>query len=357
MPDASLTVSELRNALDRVPRFPLGHLPTPLEPMRNLSRELGGPTIWIKRDDCTGLAFGGNKTRHNEYLMGDALAAGADMFVWGAGVQSNNCRQTVAACSKAGLDCHLVLSTAHGPDEASSDVAPEPQGNLLLDQLMGASIEFTDAEIGPELDDLIAARASEFRVQGRSPFEWNRFAVKAAAAIGYVPCLAEIVEQSRACAIEPAAIYVSSAGSTGSGLALGAAVLGLPCPVHNIAPLVWPWDTADDMADIANNAAKRLHLPHRLTGTDISLSEDYIGPAYGTPSEGGLEAMQLVARNEAILLDPVYSSKAMAGLIDHIRQGRFSNDEHVIFVHTGGTPALFAMNQLLAEKIPLRSKA
>lgn len=319
MPDASLTLSELREALERVPRFPLGHLPTPLEPMRNLSRDLGGPTIWIKRDDCTGLAFGGNKTRHNEYLMGDALAAGADIFVWGAGVQSNNCRQTVAACRKAGFDCHLVLSTAHGPDEASLNDTPEPQGNLLLDQLMGASIEFTDAEIGEELDAVIAARAAEFRENGRFPFEWNRYAVKATAAIGYVPCLAEIVEQSQSSAIEPSAIYISSAGSTGSGLALGAAALGLRCPVHSIAPIKWDWDTAEDMASIANNAAKRLALPHRLTASDISLNEDYIGPSYGSPSEAGMEALQLVARHEAILLDPVYSSKAMAGLIDHIR--------------------------------------
>jgi len=129
----SLLPDELRNAIDRVPRFALAHLPTPLEPLRNLSRKLGGPTIWIKRDDCTGLAFGGNKTRHNEFLLGAALAEGADYFVWGAGVQSNNCRQTVAACVKARIPIHLVLSRAH------LDGPVETQGNLLLDHLMGAS--------------------------------------------------------------------------------------------------------------------------------------------------------------------------------------------------------------------------
>lgn len=350
MSASPITLTELRNALNHVPRVPLGHLPTPLEPMRNLSRKLGGPTIWIKRDDCTGLAFGGNKTRHNEYLMGEALAAGADMFVWGAGVQSNNCRQTVAACAKAGLDCHLVLSTAHRPKGENG--APEPQGNLLLDQLMGASIEFSEAEIGEPLDAVIAERAAEFREKGRRPFEWNRYSVKATAAIGYVPCLAEIAEQSQAASIEPTAVYISSAGSTGSGLVLGARALGLRCPVQNIAPIRWDWDTRADMASIGNNAAERLHLPHRLTAADISLSEDYIGPAYGTPSPAGLEAMELVARHEGILLDPIYSSKAMAGLIDHIRQGRFSAEDHVVFVHTGGTPAIFAMNEQLAESIP-----
>lgn len=350
MSESPVTLTELRNVLNHVPRVPLGHLPTPLEPMRNLSRKLSGPTIWIKRDDCSGLAFGGNKTRHNEYLMGEALAAGADMFVWGAGVQSNNCRQTVAACAKAGLDCHLVLSTAHGSDTKSG--TPEPQGNLLLDQLMGASIEFSVAEIGEPLDQVIADRAAGFREQGRRPFEWNRYSVKATAAIGYVPCLAEIVEQSQSDSFEPSAIYISSAGSTGSGLALGANALGLPWPVHSIAPIKWEWDTQADMANIANNAAERLHLPHRLTAADISLSEDYIGPAYGTPSPAGLEAMELVARHEAILLDPIYSSKAMAGLIDHVRQGQFSAEDHVVFVHTGGTPAIFAMSKLLADAIP-----
>ena len=340
------SVDAVRDALGHVPRFALGHLPTPFEPLYRLSEELGGPTIWIKRDDCTGLAFGGNKTRHNEYLLGQALAERADCFVWGAGVQSNNCRQTVAACAKAGLPCHLVLTRAHHQGEV------EVQGNLLLDHLLGASVEIVDAPIGPELDDLIEARANQLREQGRRPFFWNRFSVKAIAAIGYVPCLLEIVEQSRAAAIDPAAVYVSSAGSTGSGLALGAAAVGLQAPVRNIAPLVWPWDTAADMANIANDAAERLRLPHRLEASDIEITEEYIGPDYGIPSEGGLEALRLVARTESILLDPIYSAKAFAALIDHVRSAQFSRDEHVVFVHTGGLPALFAMNRELAEGIP-----
>ncbi len=340
------SVDAVRDALGHVPRFALGPLPTPFEPLYRLSEELGGPTIWIKRDDCTGLAFGGNKTRHNEYLLGQALAEGADCFVWGAGVQSNNCRQTVAACAKAGLPCHLVLTRAHHQGEV------EVQGNLLLDHLLGASVEIVDAPIGPELDDLIEARANQLREQGRRPFFWNRFSVKAIAAIGYVPCLLEIVEQSRAAAIEPAAVYVSSAGSTGSGLALGATAVGMQAPVRNIAPLVWPWDTAADMANIANDAAERLRLPHRLEASDIEITEDYIGPDYGIPSDAGLEALRLVARTESILLDPIYSAKAFAALIDHVRAGQFSPDEHIVFVHTGGLPALFAMNRELADGIP-----
>ena len=187
----SLSTAELREAIDRVPRFALAHLPTPLEPLRNLSKELGGPTIWIKRDDCTGLAFGGNKTRHNEFLLGAALAEGADYFVWGAGVQSNNCRQTVAACVKAGIPIHLVLSRAH------LDGPVETQGNLLLDQLMGASIEFVDAPVGPELDAIIADRAEQLRQKRHRPFFWNRNPVVQIAAISYVECAVEIAEDRK----------------------------------------------------------------------------------------------------------------------------------------------------------------
>jgi len=343
---APITCAELRDALQRVPRFALGHLPTPLEPLRNLSAHLGGPTIWIKRDDCTGLVFGGNKTRHNEYLLGQALAEGADCFVWGAGVQSNNCRQTAAACAKAGLPCHLVLTKAHlsGPVEM--------QGNLLLDHLVGATIEIVGVPIGPELDDIIEARANELRERGRHPYFWNRHSVKEIAAIGYVPCLVEIVEQARAASMTPAAVYVCSAGSTGAGVAAAAVAMGLPAPVHSIAPLVWPWDTAADMAELANGVARRLHLPHRLEAADISVTEDYIGPGYGEPGDACLEALALVARTEAILLDPVYSGKAMAALIDHIRKGRYAPEDQVVLIHTGGTPALFAMNQSLADGIP-----
>lgn len=344
----SLSTVKLRETIDQVPRFALAHLPTPLEPLQNLSKELGGPTIWIKRDDCTGLAFGGNKTRHNEFLLGAALDEGADYFVWGAGVQSNNCRQTVAACVKAGIPIHLVLSRAH------LDGPVETQGNLLLDQLMGASIEFVDAPVGPELDVIIADRAEQLRQKGHRPFFWNRNPVVQIAAISYVECAVEIAEQCQHEQIDPAAVYVSSCGSTGSGLALGAAALGMSCPVKNIAPLTWPWNTATDMAEVASDVAKRLSIPHRLAPEDLDVSEDYIAPGYGTPGPDCLEAMQLVARTESIFLDPIYSGKAMAGLIDHIRRGDYSSEEDVVFVHTGGTPVLFAMNEALAEAFPRR---
>jgi 1-aminocyclopropane-1-carboxylate deaminase/D-cysteine desulfhydrase-like pyridoxal-dependent ACC family enzyme len=160
-----LTPSEVRAAAETLPRIRLAHLPTPLEEAPRFAAKIGGGVrVFIKRDDCTGLVLGGNKARHNEYLLGDAVASGCDMLVWGALIQSNNCRQTAAACAKLGLECRLYLSKAHQKTE--------PQGNLLLDYLVGAHVEFTDAKIGPELNALLAAKAEEFRKAGRKPYFW-----------------------------------------------------------------------------------------------------------------------------------------------------------------------------------------
>eukprot|EP00913_Durusdinium_trenchii_P005647 g5265.t1 len=306
----------LREQIDRLPRFPLGHLPTPLEPLPRLSRTLDGPAIHIKRDDCTGLAFGGNKTRHNEFLIADAIEKGADLFVWGAGVQSNNCRQTAAACAKAGLDCHLVLGRgkpAEGPDAI--------QGNLLLDHLVGASYEIVDEPVGAALDEKIAQRAQRFIDEGRAAYMWDRETVKPLAAVSYMLCMIEIVEQTSAAGFIPDAVYVCSAGSTGSGLALAAKALGQTFPVRSICPIEWEWDTLDEMTEIANRTAELIGIDTRMSRDELDITFDYIGPGYGVVSSGCLEAIALTARMEGIFLDPTYSGKALAGLIDHIRNG------------------------------------
>lgn len=339
----------LRQAIDRLPRFPLGHFPTPFERLDRFSKALGGPQIYIKRDDCTGLAFGGNKTRHNELLIADALAQGADIIVWGAGVQSNNCRQTAAACAKAGLDCHLVLGRgkpASGPDEI--------QGNVLLDHLVGAHVQIVDEAIGPALDDRILAEAKKHTDAGRKVYAWDRHRVKPLAAVSYALCVAEIVDQAAEAGFVPDALYGSSAGSTGAGIVLGAKALELDCPVRHVAPIKWPWDTQADMAEIAAEAARLIGLDLPIGRDDVDVTFDYIGEAYGKLSASGLEALALLARTEGILLDPMYSGKAMAGLIDDIRQGRRTADEKVVFIHTGGTPALFAYNKELVAGIAAR---
>jgi 1-aminocyclopropane-1-carboxylate deaminase/D-cysteine desulfhydrase-like pyridoxal-dependent ACC family enzyme len=351
MPNSSvpLSVSDLRGAIGRLPRYSLGHYPTPLEYAARFSKSLGGPQIFIKRDDCTGLAFGGNKTRHNEFLIADALSQKADIIVWGAGVQSNNCRQTAAACAKAGLDIHLVLG--RGGPAREPDVV---QGNLLLDHLVGAHVDIVEEKIGVDLDDRIAREAAKHAASGRKVYSWDRHRVKPLAAVSYALCVTEIVEQAGGMGFSPDAIYVSSAGSTGSGVVLGQKALGLSCSVRHVAPINWPWDTQADMAQIADEAGKLIGLNLGIRAADIDVTFDYIGPAYGQLSSGGCEAIALLARTEGILLDPIYSGKAMAGLIDDVRQGRRRADDKVVFIHTGGTPALFAYNDQLAQRIAPR---
>jgi D-cysteine desulfhydrase family pyridoxal phosphate-dependent enzyme len=339
-----MTPTDLREKIDAVPRVRLAHLPTPVEELPRLSEALEGPRIFIKRDDCTGLAFGGNKARHNEFILADALGKKADTFVWGAGTQSNNCRQTAAACARLGLDCHLMLSRAHGHDEI--------QGNLLLDHLLGASIELVDAEVGPDLDRLIEGKAERFRAEGRTVYNWNRGLVKNLAAVSYVLCIAEMADQLRLLDVEPSAVYVCSAGSTGAGMTLGAQALGLEWPVRIILPLRWPWDEHEDLARIGNETAELINIPTGLAPQDLDIHPDYIGEGYTIPTDEGAEAISLLARTEAILLDPTYTAKAMAALIDHVRQGMYAKDDAIMFLHTGGAPALFAYRDELVAMTP-----
>jgi 1-aminocyclopropane-1-carboxylate deaminase/D-cysteine desulfhydrase-like pyridoxal-dependent ACC family enzyme len=331
----SLSPCELRAAVDKLPRVPLAHLPTPLEEAPRFAAKIGGGVrVFIKRDDCTGLVLGGNKTRHNEFIMGDALAEGCDVVVWGASVQSNNCRQTAAACAKLGIECRLYLSRGHH--------STEPQGNLLLDYLVGAHVEFTDAKLGPELNALLAAKADEFRRAGRKPYFWNPPRVVPLAAVSYALCVAEIAEQLADMRLQPTALYDSSAGATGAGVALGKAVLGMPGALRLICPLNWPWHIPTRTADDANAAAERLGLPHRLTPEEIDADESYIPPGYALASPAGREAMHLLATTEAILTDHVYTAKALAALIADVRAGKYKPGSVLVFIHTGGVPAIFA---------------
>jgi 1-aminocyclopropane-1-carboxylate deaminase/D-cysteine desulfhydrase-like pyridoxal-dependent ACC family enzyme len=326
-----MTPDELQLAAERLPRVRLAHLPTPLEELPRFRQALGGPRIFIKRDDCTGLLYGGNKARHNEFLLGDAKAQGADMLVWGASVQSNNCRQTAAACAKLGLECRLYLSTAETQNTT-------PQGNLLLDYLVGAQVEFTPAKLGPELNAVLAEKADFYRSQGRKPYVWNPARVVPLAAVSYALCVAEIVRQHP----HFDALYVSSAGATGAGVVLGKKALGVTAPARLIAPITWPWNTAQRTAEDARVAAQWLGLDLTFDQYEIDVDESQIAPGYGLASPAGREALNLLARTEGILLDPVYSAKAMAALIADIRLGKYTPDQDVVFIHTGGTPVVFA---------------
>ncbi|MBN9120529.1 MAG: pyridoxal-phosphate dependent enzyme [Planctomycetes bacterium] len=335
MSGPKLTPADVRAAADRLPRVRLAHLPTPLEELPRFAAKLGGGVrVFVKRDDCTGLVLGGNKARHNEFLFGDALASGCDLFVWGALVQSNNCRTTAATCAKLGIECRLYLSKAHQKTE--------PQGNLLIDYLVGAHVEFTDAKIGPELNALLASKADEFRRAGRKPYFWDPPRVVPQAAVSYTVCMAEIAEQLSALGVKPSAFYVSSAGATGAGVALGKALLGFECPARLICPMPWPWHIPTRTAEDANAAAERMGLPHRLAVSDVDADESYIAPGYGLPSPAGQEAMHLLASTEAILTDHIYTAKALAALVADVRAGKYPPGSSVVFIHTGGVPAIFA---------------
>jgi D-cysteine desulfhydrase/L-cysteate sulfo-lyase len=214
----------------------------------------------------------------------------------------------------------------------------EPQGNLLLDYVVGAKVEFSDARIGPELDTVLTNKAEELRKLGRKPYAWHRPRVVPLAAVSYAGCVAEIVDQVG----DPAAIYVSSSGATGAGVALGAKLLSLRAAVKLICPMTWPWSIPESLANDANAAAAMIGLGPQLTAAEIDADESLIAPGYGKPSPEGREALHLLATTEAILLDPVYSAKAMAGLIRDVRAGRYAEGSTIVFIHTGGIPAIFS---------------
>lgn len=336
-----MTTADLRARLGRLPRVSLSHLPTPLEPLPRLSAALGDVEIWVKRDDCTGLAFGGNKARQLEFTVGEAVAQGADCLIQGAGAQSNHCRQAAAAAAKLGLDCHLVLAR----DEAGTgtDASTEtPQGNLLLDRILGAKIHWTAAPLGAPLEAEKQALAERLREAGKRPYVIGGPRAKLLSAAGYALEVCELLEQwSTTGTTEPDYLYLATTGATHAGLVLGSRALGLGTTVQAIAQIVWGGDVPEVVAGIARSLATELDLDVPLDATSIRHDEAYVGPGYGLLSREARVAIELVARTEGLLLDPFYTGKAMAGLIDHIRRGTVRPGSRVVFIHTGGLPALF----------------
>jgi D-cysteine desulfhydrase family pyridoxal phosphate-dependent enzyme len=332
----TLSRAALQARIDALPRVRLAHLPTPLDHCPRLSEALGGVNVWIKRDDLTGLAFGGNKTRQLEFLFADILANGADTVIAGAYTQSNWCRQITGAATKLGLEVALVL--LHG------EKGPALQGNLLLDRLMGADVIVVDLDSMERLTPLLEAKAAELQRAGRRPYVVRPFGLDklVLGAIGYVNGALELDAQLEAAGIDPEFLYLCGANMTPAGMALGLRALGRRAKLVNIAPITWSEPRAVDIARIAGAVAAHLDLDVQIAPADIDNHDDYIGARYGVVTEGGREAMRLVAGTEGIILDPVYSAKAMAGLIDHVRTGRIGRGQTVMFLHTGGTPALFA---------------
>ncbi len=319
------------------PRIALAALPTPLMEARNLRIALGGPErcprILIKRDDQTGLAFGGNKARKLEFLVADARQQGATVLVTSGAVQSNHARMTAAAARIAGMSATLVLT--------AKDAESAVQGNLLLDRLLDAAVHFVLP--GEDADARIATVMADLRERGERPYLIPVGGSNAIGALGYVSGTLELVAQLFAMGEAPSRLYYAS-GSRGTqaGLALGARLYSAPYRLHGIAVSGGDPEKTERAVAIANEAAAMLGSPVRLTTDELLTDEGYIGDGYGIPTAACLEAIRLLAQNEGIFLDPVYSGKAMADTIDHIRRGDIAPTETVVFLHTGGSPALFA---------------
>jgi D-cysteine desulfhydrase len=326
--------------IDSLPRFRLAQLPTPIEELKRLSRELGGPELLIKRDDQTGLALGGNKARKLEFLVGQALAEGADTLITAGAAQSNHCRQTAAAAAKAGLKCELVLN---GQRPAV------PTGNLLLDQLLGAGEHWIErSQRATKMQEL----SEQLRSQGRKPYVIGVGGSNGVGATGYVVAMLELVEQltARQQRVDHL-VFGTSSGGTQAGIVLGARVAGFHGQLHGLSIDKGEPELKDyekEVAQIANECADYIGSAARFSEKDIKVVGGYMGEGYGVVGDLEREAIRMMARCEGIILDPVYAGRAFGGLIDLIHQGVFKPGETVLFWHTGGAPALFAYAKELA---------
>jgi D-cysteine desulfhydrase family pyridoxal phosphate-dependent enzyme len=314
--------------MNNIPRLRFAHLPTPIEELPNLSKVISGPRILVKRDDQTGLAFGGNKTRKLEFLIAEAREQGAELLISGGAMQSNHCRQTAAAAARYGFECKLVL-TGDKPKQASA--------NLLLDGLFGAEIitvedrAFRDQTLQKTFDDAVAAGKKPYLVPygGSSP----------TGALGYVFAMEEFVKQN---VHADWIVFGTSSGGTHAGLVLGQRMFGFKGKVLGISIDETEDDLKNHVSVLASQASEKLGERINFTRDDVLANDRYCQAGYGVFGEGEREAINLFARHEGLLLDPVYTGRAAAGMIDLIRKGIFKKDETVLFWHTGGQPALFA---------------
>ena len=310
-------------------RVPIAYLPTPIERLERLSRHLGGPEIWIKRDDQTGLATGGNKTRKLEFLVADALAQGSDHLVTTGAPQSNHCRQTAAAAARFGLGCSLVLRGSK--PEATT-------GNLLLDHLLGAHVYWND---GRDCGEAIAAVQAELRSIGRRPYFIPLGGSNVIGATGYVLAMRELVGQLEAERLNvDFIVFASSSGGTQAGIVLGARAFGYRGGVLGISVDHPAEALKTQVAALATATATHLGLDALALAEAVVVNDDYLGEGYARVGENEREAIKLMAQLEGILLDPVYTGRAFGGLIDLIRWGAFTRGQRVLFWHTGGTAAL-----------------
>jgi L-cysteate sulfo-lyase len=312
--------------------------------MDRLSEALGGPEIWIKRDDCTGLSTGGNKTRKLEFLMAEAQAEGADLVMTQGATQSNHARQTAAFAARLGMDCHILLEDRTGYKDENYN----HNGNVLLDVLHGATYETRNA--GLDMNAEMESVAENFRKQGKRVYTIPGGGSNTTGALGYANCALELVGQAndRGLVIDH---IVHATGSTGTqaGLVTGLKALNANIPVMGISVRAAKEAQEENVFKLATATADVLGCPGVVSAQDIAANSDYVGEGYGLPTEAGIDAIRMFAKLEGLLLDPVYSSKGAAGLIDLIRKGHYKKGQRVVFLHTGGSVSLFGyLNALSA---------
>ena len=326
---------QLRSRLDTLPRVRIATIPTPLQEAENLSRELG-VRILIKRDDLTGLVLGGNKVRHMDFCMADAIEKGADVSIHVYGL-TNNSRIIGAASKKVGMDYICIATGSYG----SIDLKGRPfQGNLLIQDLLGADIRLLDTTDKDEISGYVEGIENQLRNEGLTPYNHvKEHMSRSSAVISYMDATLEIASQLDAINVDQVKIYIASGGGLG-GLQIGAAALGLPWEILGVL-IGTPEESFADVVGWSNNALKHMGFDQRMAWEDVVQTSDYIGPGYGHISPACTEAIQMAAELEGLLLDPVHTGKVMAGIIDHARSGVIRQGQTVLFIHTGGLPDLF----------------
>jgi L-cysteate sulfo-lyase len=322
--------------LSRFPRVSLAHLPTPLEFLPRLSEHLGGTKIYVKRDDCTGLGTGGNKTRKLEFLVADAIAKGADVIITQGAVQSNHARQTAAAACKVGMTCELIFEKR----VQDADEAYKTSGNVLLDRIYGANIR--EVEKGSDMNAAMESLAEELRAEGRKPYIVPGGGSNPIGALGYVDCALEIMTQAnREGIVVDHVVHATGSAGTQAGLAVGLNMTNSNIPLLGIGVNA-PKDVQEEKVwQLAQETAGYVGAPGCVKREDIVANCDYVGEGYGIPTKAMNDAVMLLARLEGLLFDPVYSGKGLAGLIDLVKTGYFEGADSIVFVHTGGVAGLF----------------
>ena len=332
--------------LSRFPRVSLAHLPTPLELMPRLSAHLGGPNIYVKRDDCTGLGTGGNKTRKLEFLMADAVAQNANVIITQGAVQSNHARQTAAAACKMGMQCELIFEKrVEDPGDPYIN-----SGNILLDRIFGANLR--DVDKGSDMDAAMEEVAAELRRDGKTPYIIPGGGSNRIGALGYVDCALEFMAQANSEGIViDHVIHATGSAGTQAGLLTGLKATSANIPLLGIGVNA-PQDVQEEKVyKLAVETAEYVGAPGVVQREDVVANCDYVGDGYGIPTQSMNDAVMLLARLEGILFDPVYSGKGLAGMIDLIGKEHFAGAHNIVFIHTGGSAGLFGYSDQLRTEI------